>query len=75
MIATDFGTTVSVVGGKRRKLGIAPPQRCWRRWTPEGIIALLGTATDREIAERLGLSFKAAKSKRHQLGITAYRRR
>jgi hypothetical protein len=51
---------------KRVELGL--PNRETRPWTAEEI-ALLGTAADAEIAERIGRSRSAVSAQRWQLGI------
>jgi hypothetical protein len=76
-VGAELGVTHGTVGTKRRVLGIAPfhapPHlkfvRAWRRREE----ALLGTMSDRELAERLGCSTPAVSQRRRELGIPAFR--
>jgi len=67
-IAAELGVSPSRVVAKRRELGVASPQRRWRRWTEEEITAL-GTAPDVEVARRLQRSRGSVFLKREALGI------
>jgi hypothetical protein len=59
---------------KRKELGIgsyAVGAEYWHPWTEEEI-ARLGKATDRELAEQLGIKPMCVTTKRSQLGIEAF---
>lgn len=76
-VGAELGVTHGTVGTKRRVLGIAPfhppPHlkfvKVWRRREE----ALLGTMSDRELAERLRCSTPAVSQRRRELGIPAFR--
>jgi hypothetical protein len=54
---------------KRRDLGLLTGPRS-RRWQPEEL-ALVGSASDREVAARLGRPLGSVRYKRQNLGIPA----
>jgi hypothetical protein len=55
----------------QRRRGAYPPA-AGRPFTPEEN-ALLGTAIDREIGERIGRDYKTVQARRKRLGIVAFR--
>lgn len=57
-----------------RRSHVPPPSADKRRKWTDDKIALLGTATDEEIAEKLGVSKQAVTEKRASLGITPWRK-
>lgn len=77
-IADQLGLHVSSVWTARTTRGISPVvarpgrQAGVERWTPEAI-ALLGTAPDSEIAERLGITRAAVHRARQRRGIAPFR--
>ena len=77
-VAEELGLSHSVVGGMRRKLGIPPFGESWNPqpavpvpWDRQDL-ALLGTATDREVADALGRLVHTVGNKRRSLGIPAF---
>lgn len=80
-VAEALGISPAVVGKKRTELGIEPARRRTGRsrrapsfWTPERE-ALLGTDSDQNIADRLGIPQHRAAYRRRCLGIPAFRPR
>jgi hypothetical protein len=63
---------VDAVRQRRERMGIPNPDPV--RWSDEEV-ALIGTATDQEVARRLGRSEQAVRLKRQKLGIPAYGQR
>lgn len=72
-IAWDTGMGFRTVRAKRQALGI-PPCGLRRLWTPDEE-ALLGTAPDAEIAQRIGRSKQAVQGRRWLLKIPAWPQR
>ena len=68
-----IGCSAAAVLLKRRELGIAACQaKKPVDWTDE-MKALLGTMTDREVAERLSLTLDKVRKARYRFGITGAR--
>jgi len=77
IVAKKLGIHSSSVRYKRQLLGIPPfhPKRRHagtHEWTPQKL-ALLGTMSDAEVAEELGIHKATVSTKRKQLGIAASR--
>jgi hypothetical protein len=73
VVAERVGVSHDTVVDERRRRGIPPavPRRPRIEWTEE-MMALLGTATDREVAEELDVNVHSVSRKRRILGIPAY---
>ena len=72
-IAEQFEVDLSTVRKKRWELGIASfsPRRPETNWTRE-MDALLSTATDKEVARKLGLTAHMVYTRRRFLRIPSY---
>lgn len=71
-IAKDYGLARPTVSAQRRSLGIARLRPTKVNWSSSQVIRLMGSASDRKIAQRLGVDGETVRTRRTAAGIPPY---